>query len=476
MITVKLILIGDGMNDILIRKTVLKAVATFCISVFSFAASAHPADQNLPEWAKPVAPWPVVSDSVKQRIQTILSDPKIKKTMEALKADEALTLKQNITLTEIPAPPFNEEKKAKAFLEMMKAAGITDAYIDKEGNAIGIRKGSGNGPLVVLDAHLDTVFPIETDVKVVQKNGKYYGPGITDDTRGLAVLLSWIRALNANDIKTVGDLMFVGSVGEEGNGDLRGVKALLRDHKNVDAFIGLESIPMGAVVSLNTGSIRYEVSFSAPGGHSYGAFGEVPSAIHAMGRAISKISNMQVPKAPRTTFNVGIVKGGTSVNTISPDATMEIDMRSDGGKELQNLHQKVLELIGQAVDEENKSIGKNLVIGKNSVTVNLKKIGERPGGMTPNTSPIVQASLESLRAMGQKELILAGSSTNAGVPISYGIPTVILPPGGVFEGFHSLDEAMDPTDDYKGSQVGLLTALSVVGVQGVSQPLIHKKP
>lgn len=263
--------------------------------------------------------------------------------------------------------------------------------------------------------------------------------------------------------------MFVGSVGEEGNGDLRGVKALFKENTNIDAFIGLESIPMGAIVSMNTGSIRYQVTFSGPGGHSFGAFGEVPSAIHAMGRAISKISDLKVPQVPRTTFNVGIVKGGTSVNTISPDASMEIDMRSDGGKELEDLHKKVLGLIRQAVDEENKSIGKNLV------NVTFKKIGERPGGMTPYQSPIIQASLQSLRALGQKELLLAGSSTNAGVPISLGIPTVILPPGGVFEGFHSLDEAMDPTDGYKGSQVALLTALSVAGVQGVSQPLVNKK-
>ena len=449
--------------------------AALGVSLATSIAFAHPEENKLPEWAKPVAPWPIVSDSVKQTIQSILADQKIQKTMDALKADEELTLKQNITLSEIPAPPFTEEKKAQAFLEMMKSAGLTDAYIDKEGNAIGFRKGSGNGPLVVLDAHLDTVFPLGTDVTVVKKNGKYYGPGITDDSRGLAVLVSWLRALNANGIETVGDLMFVGSVGEEGNGDLRGVKALFRDHKNIDAFIGLESIPMGAIVSLNTGSIRYEVGFTAPGGHSFGAFGEVPSAIHAMGRAITNIANIQVPKVPRTTFNVGIVKGGTSVNTISPDAIMEIDMRSDGGKELQDLHQKVLTLIHQAVDAENKSIAKNLVSDKNSVKINLKKIGERPGGMTPNTSPIIQASVESLRAMGQKELILAGSSTNAGVPISYGIPTVILPPGGVFEGFHSLDEAMDPTDGYKGSQVALLTALSVVGVKGVSQPLVNKK-
>lgn len=457
------------MKNCIDMKPMLKNFAVLSLLLFSSFTFAHPEDKKIPEWAKPVAPWPEVSDTVKQSIQNILSDKKIMKTMDSLKADEDFTLKENITLSEIPAPPFHEQKKAQAFLEMMKAAGITNAYIDKEGNAIGVRKGTGNGPLVVLDAHLDTVFPLGTDVKVVKKNGKYYGPGITDDSRGLAVLTSWIRALNKNEIKTVGDLMFVGSVGEEGNGDLRGVKALLKDHRNVDAFIGLESIPMGAIVSMNTGSVRYEVSFSAPGGHSYGAFGEVPSAIHAMGRAIAKISEIKVPQVPRTTFNVGIVRGGTSVNTISPDAIMEIDMRSDGGKELDDLHKTVLDIIGQAVEDENRTIGKKLV------KVSFKKIGERPGGMTAHTAPIIQASLQSLRALGQKELFLVGSSTNAGVPISLGIPTVILPPGGVFEGFHSLDEAMDPTDGYKGAQVGLLTALTVVGVEGVSQPLIDKK-
>lgn len=448
--------------------SLLRQLAACGLSIFASFALAHPESKDVPEWAKPVAPWPVVSEPVKQSINSLLADSKVKKALDFLQADEDLTLKQNIILTEIPAPPFHEEQKARAFLEMMKQAGITDAYIDKEGNAIGIRKGAGNGPLVVLDAHLDTVFPLGTDLKVVKKGNKYYGPGITDDTRGLAVLLSWIRALNATGLNTVGDLMFVGSVGEEGNGDLRGVKALFKDHKNIDAFIGLESIPMGAVVSLNTGSVRYEVNFSAPGGHSYGAFGDVPSAIHAMGRAIAKIAEIKAPQTPRTTYNVGIVRGGTSVNTISPDAVMEIDMRSDGMKELQDLHKKVLSLIQQAVDEENKFIGKNMV------SVSLKKIGERPGGMTPADSPIVQAALQSLRVRGEKALMLVGSSTNAGVPISYGVPTIILPPGGKFEGFHALNEAMDPTDAYKGAQVALLTALAVAGVEGVSQPLIKK--
>lgn len=456
------------MSYTLIKLSLLRQFAALGMSILTSCVLAHPEKNDVPEWAKSVAPWPTVSESVKQNIINLLATPKVQKALDFLKNDEELTLQQNITLTEIPAPPFHEEKKAKAFLNMMREAGIKDAYIDKEGNVIGIRKGTGNGPLVVLDAHLDTVFPLGTDLKVTKRGNKYYGPGITDDTRGLAVLLSWIRALNSTGLNTVGDLMFVGSVGEEGNGDLRGVKALFRDHKNIDAFIGLESIPMGAVLILNTGSVRYEVTFSAPGGHSYGAFGEVPSAIHAMGRAIAKIADIKVPKTPRTTYNVGIVRGGTSVNTISPDAVMEVDMRSDGAKELQDLNKRVLSLIQQSVDEENKFIGKNMV------SVTFKKIGERPGGMTPHDSSIVQIALQSMRVLGQKELLLAGGSTNAGVPVSLGVPTVILPPGGKFEGFHALTEAMDPTDGYKGAQIALLTALASVGVEGGSQPLIKK--
>lgn len=211
------------------------------------------------------------------------------------------------------------------------------------------------------------------------------------------------------------------------------------------------------------------MTFSAPGGHSYGAFGEVPSAIHAMGRAIAKIADIKVPKTPRTTYNVGIIRGGTSVNTISPDAVMEVDMRSDGTKELQDLHKRVLLLIQQSVDEENKFIGKNMV------SVTFKKIGERPGGMTPHDSSIVQIALQSMRVLGQKELLLAGGSTNAGVPVSLGVPTVILPPGGKFEGFHALTEAMDPTDGYKGAQIALLTALASVGVEGGQSTIDQKK-
>jgi acetylornithine deacetylase/succinyl-diaminopimelate desuccinylase-like protein len=441
-------------------------VGAIALSTMAVTALAQAADPTVPKWARPVIPWPTVTSSVKQAINANLADASVKASMNALQADEARTLQETITLSEIAAPPFGEEKKAQAYMEMLKQSGLSDVSMDKEGNVIGVRKGSGKGPSVVVDAHLDTVFPATTDLKVREKDGKYFGPGITDDTRALAVMLSWVRALKSANVNTVGDLIFVGSVGEEGNGDLRGMRAFFKEHTNIDAMLGLEATPVGVVSPLNTGSIRYEVKYSAPGGHSYGAFGEVPSAIHAMGRAIAMIADINAPKVPRTTYNVGIVDGGRSVNTISPDATMEVDMRSDGVNELKAIEKKILAMIEKSVVLENKRFGGQ------ALTVSIKKIGERPGGLTPSAHPLIQAALGSMRALGQKELMTVGLSTNAGIPLSLNIPTIIMGPGGKFEGFHAMNEAMDPKDGYKGSQIALLTALSLVGVEGVSKPVI----
>ena len=205
-------------------------------------------------------------------------------------------------LTEIEAPPFKEQKRAEAFLARLQALGLTNAAIDADGNVVGIRKGTGNGPKLVISAHLDTVFPSGTDVKVKERDGKLYAPGISDNTRGLAVLLSWLKVLNDQKIATVGDLVFVGNVGEEELGNLRGMKHLFKEHLDIDGMVALEPAPDGTVLVLGTGSHRHEVTFKGPGGHSYAAFGEVPSAIHGMGRAIAKIAKIaeiRTPKSPK---------------------------------------------------------------------------------------------------------------------------------------------------------------------------------
>ncbi|MEJ8812095.1 M20/M25/M40 family metallo-hydrolase [Variovorax ureilyticus] len=417
-----------------------------------------------------VAPTPSqVRPAVDQAYTQLLAAPAIKDLLEAVKADHDRSIEDLKTLTEIEAPPFKEQKRAEAFLSHLKALGLGDARIDAEGNVTGIRKGTGNGPKLLVSAHLDTVFPAGTDVKVKERDGKLHAPGISDDTRGLSVLLSWLKVLNDNKIQTVGDLIFVGNVGEEELGNLRGMKAIFRDHLDIDGMVGLEPAPDGNVLVLGTASHRYEVHFKGPGGHSYAAFGQVPSAIHGMGRAIAKISDIKTPGFPKTTFTVGLVSGGTSVNTIAPDARMAVDIRSDDMNALLDTEKKVLAAIDEAVAEENKRWNVS------TLSASTKLIGDRLGGRTASDSVIVEAAVRANAAFGHKTL-LTGASTDANVPMSLGIPAIIIGSGGKTGGFHALTEWIDVTDGWKGAQNALVTVLGLVGVQGVSEPLLPKRP
>jgi acetylornithine deacetylase/succinyl-diaminopimelate desuccinylase-like protein len=418
----------------------------------------------------PVAPTPAqVRPDVEQAYVRLMASPQVQKLLDALKADHARSVDDLKALTEIEAPPFKEQNKAEAFLARMRAVGLADARIDAEGNVVGLRKGSGNGPLLLVSAHLDTVFPSGTDVKVKERDGKLYAPGISDDTRGLSVLLSWIKALNETNVQTVGDLLFVGNVGEEELGNLRGMKRIFNDHLDIDGMVGLEPAPDGNVLVLGTGSHRYEVTFKGPGGHSYGAFGVVPSAIHGMGRAIAKIADIRTPAVPKTTFTVGTVGGGTSVNTIAPDARMAVDIRSDQMQPLLETEKKILAAVEEAVAEENKRWNVN------TLTASTRLIGDRPGGSTPPDSTIVQAAVRANTAFGNKT-VLTGASTDANVPMSLGIPAIIIGGGGKTGGFHAMDEWIDVTDAWKGAQTSLVTVLGLVGVRGVTQPLLEKRP
>ena len=226
-------------------------------------------------------------------LEAILANPKIVKTLDDIKADDERAFAEQKRITEIPAPPFKEKVRAEYYQKRMQELGFKDAAIDAEGNVIALRKGTGGGrPRLVVSAHLDTVFPEGTDVTVKEKDGAIVAPGIGDDSRGLAAMLSLIKAMNENEIATVGDIMFVGTVGEEELGNLRGVKALFRDHTDIDGFISIDGLGITRVVNQATGSHRYEFTFKGPGGHSFQEFG-LPSAIHAMGRAIAKISELQ---------------------------------------------------------------------------------------------------------------------------------------------------------------------------------------
>jgi acetylornithine deacetylase/succinyl-diaminopimelate desuccinylase-like protein len=343
----------------------------------------------------------------KRRTRPSLTNPKVIKTLDDIKADDDRALAEQKRITEIPAPPYKEKVRAEYYLKRFWELGFKDASIDAEGNVIALRKGSGGGPKLVVSAHLDTVFPEGTDVTVKEKDGVILAPGIGDDSRGLAALLSLIQAMNANQIATVGDVLFVGTVGEEELGNLRGVKARFRDHADIDGFISIDGLGITRIVNQATGSHRYEMIFRGPGGHSFQEFG-LPSAIHAMGRAIAKISELQTPKEPKTTFTVGTVSGGTSVNAIAAEARMAVDMRSDSTEELLKLEARLLDLVKDAVREENARWNSD------KLAVEIKLIGDRPAGVVALDSPIVQTTQRAVAAVIRAPRVtFAGSSTDS---------------------------------------------------------------
>src|SRR3954447_23342039 len=372
--------------------------------------------------------------AVEAATAALLGNPKVVKTLEDIKADDDRALAEQKRITEIPAPPYKEKVRAEYFLKRFQELGFKDAAIDAEGNVIALRKGSGGGPKLVVSAHLDTVFPEGTDVTVKEKDGVILAPGIGDDSRGLAALLSLIQAMNANQIATVGDVLFVGTVGEEELGNLRGVKALFRDHADIDGFISIDGLGITRIVNQATGSHRYEMIFRGPGGHSFQEFG-LPSAVHAMGRAIAKISELQTPSEPKTTFTVGTVAGGTSVNAIAGEARMAVDMRSNSTEELMNLEDRLLELVKRAVVEENARWNSD------KMSVEIKLIGDRPAGIVAMDSSIVQATQRAVSVItGGPRVTFAGSSTDSNLAMSLGIPAVTIGGGGDGGNWHSRNE------------------------------------
>lgn len=427
-----------------------------CLSTAALpAVSAQPV-------AAPTAP------AVEQSLSRLLAAPQIQQLMKAVEADHARTLVDLKALTEIPAPPFKEKARAEAFLARARALGL-DAHMDAEGNVVGVRKGTGGGPRLLVSAHLDTVFPEGTDVTVSVRDGRWYGPGISDNARGLTVLLSWIKVLADARLQTVGDIMFVANVGEEELGDLRGMKAVFREHRDIDGMVGLEPDPSGAITTAGVGSHRHEVTVKGPGGHSYVTFG-LPSATQGLGRAITRISDVRTPSDPKTTFTVGTMSGGTAVNAIAAEARMAIDIRSEDNAALAMAEREILAAIDAGVADENRRWNAT------SLGYTTRLIGDRPAGRTPAGSPVVQAALRANTAFGRAVPRLMANSSDANVPMSLGIPAVILSNGGESGGWHSPGEWWKPDGAWKDAQIGLTTILALVGVEGLGEPLLDKRP
>lgn len=400
-----------------------------------------------------------------QSVQRLVTSAPFKAAVATLDRTHEQTVADTIRLTEIPAPPFKEEARAKAYMEMLKAHGLTDVEMDAEGNVMGLRRGTGpaGGKVVVLAAHLDTVFPEGTPIKVRREGTKLHAPGVGDDTHSLAVLLAYVRALDAAKIKTRSDILFVGNVGEEGPGDLRGVRYIFTKGKYKDriaAFFSMDGTSAERVTFGAVGSRRYRVTFKGPGGHSYGAYGVV-NPMAAMGTTVVEMNKITTPAKPKTTYATSVVGGGTSVNSIPDAIWLEVDMRSESKEELAKLDGRFLEIVKEAVAAENKA--RNTRFGE--ISADVKLIGDRPTGATREDAEIVRATTAAVKAAGYTP-VLGASSTDSNMPISLGIPAVTIGSGGTGGRAHAVDEWIDveKTQSVRGQAVGLAAVLAMAGV------------
>ena len=396
---------------------------------------------------------------IDKELTKLLKDKSIKSAFEYIDSIEEETNKNLIKLTEIAAPPFLEEKRAKALEKMFVDAGIDNVSIDEVGNVVALKKGTQGGKIIAIDAHLDTVFPEGTNVSVQQKGDTLFAPGIGDDTRGLAMLLTIFKAMKNSNIETKADIWFVATVGEEGLGDLRGVKHLFRDGApKIDSWISIDGGAIGRVNNAGLGSVRYKASFTGKGGHSWGAFG-LANPHHALGYAIkefSVIAKKYTDEGPKTSFNIGRMGGGTSVNSIPFESWMEVDMRSVDKDRLIEID-GIFKASMQTALEEYNSSGID-----DKIFLELIKIGDRPSGELSIDTPLVQRAISATTLFGSTPSLTRGS-TNSNIPISLGIPAITIGRGGVGGGAHSLNEWWLNENGAEAIKLALLLTVSEAG-------------
>lgn len=392
-------------------------------------------------------------------IRQLATAPEVEQALRFFDTNAQAITDEQIRICSIPATPFGEQERAEYLAERFRELGLNEVTIDEEGNCLGLYKGRSSSPLIVVSAHLDTVFPAGTDFTVRREGYRLLAPGIADDGCGLIALIAIVQAMRAAKIQTEGSILFVGTVGEEGEGNLRGVRHLLTrgswSKRKIDAFLSFDGPGVDRITNRALGSRRYRVEFDGPGGHSWGDFG-IPNPVHALGRAISRLAAYPAPKEPRTTYNVGSVVGGTSVNAIPERAAMEVDLRSAADAELKRIDAFFRRAMKEAAEEEN---GRRRP-GDAALKFQMTLIGERPSGETPADSSLVKLAIESTKLLGV-EPRLDQSSTDSNLPISLGIPAITLGAGGTSGASHTLAEWYDPRDRDKGLKRGLLLILGL---------------
>ena len=401
---------------------------------------------------------------IAQQLHDLARDARTLAVFERLRDGHELALQQMIALNEVPAPPFGEQARAALFAQLLREAGVADVTTDKTGNVIAVRRGSPGGRTVAVIAHLDSVFPPQTDVSVRVDGDTYSAPGIGDNARGLALLLALVRATGQVGITTRDDLMFVGSVGEEGLGDLRGARQLFAPGAatgNIDSAIVIDGGDVRRIVTSAVGSNRYRVTFRGPGGHSYGQFGRAHPH-QALARAIAQFSDAATrivsDEGAKATFSVGRIGGGTSINAIPFESWMEIDMRSTAPARLAALDDALRSAIADSLQFENARRRSG-----DPLTVSVETVGLRPAGRVPESAPLVQRALAAQRELGLEPL-LSASSTDANIPISLGIPAVTISRGGKSSNAHAPNESWQDVDTHTAEQFATLLLLAEAGL------------
>jgi tripeptide aminopeptidase len=402
------------------------------------------------------------ANAPEQIVRHLLASTRVRAAFRCFAERAAETTREQVAICEIPAPPFGEEVRAEYLAARFRQYGLAETTIDAEGNCIALRRGTNLHPLICISAHLDTVFPAGTNFTVRYEGARLFAPGIADDGCGLVALLALVHALEEAQIETEGSILFVGTVGEEGEGNLRGARYLLTSGewaREIDAFVSLDGPGIEGITHRAVGSRRYRVRYAGAGGHSWGDFG-VPNPVHALGRTVARLIAYPAPKNPRTTFNVGRVEGGAGVNCIAQDASMDVDLRSESPDELQRLDAFFRRAAREAADDENAARR----AGTPPLELEMKLIGDRPGGQTPKTAPLVRLAEEATRALGSSSR-LDCSSTDSNIAISLGLPAITVGAGGLSANAHTLDEWYDPRGRELALNRALLILLGTVGIK-----------
>jgi len=364
-------------------------------------------------------------------------------------------------LTEIPAPPFGEEARSHWLQERFKALGLEAVHADELGNVFGLLQSGSSGPMLGVSAHLDTVFPLGTRLETREEGNRLFGPGISDNAAGVTAVLAIAAALKRSQLRLATNVVFIGNVGEEGEGNLRGMRHIFSSQpwkELISSLLVVDGAGTDTYVTQALGSRRFEVSFRGPGGHSWSDFG-VPNPIILLARALARFSEVEVPESPRTTFNIGVVQGGTSVNSIPESAAARVDLRSASRQELQRLEERLRECMHEAWSEQ--ALAHRGTDPKARFAI--ESIGDRPAAELAADARIVKV-VRAVDAHLRIQSIPRLASTDANVPLSLGKEATTIGAGGDGGGAHTLREWYDCTNRDLGLKRILLTLLALTGV------------